>query len=242
MKKTKNYEMFGKIRGNRPLLEPHVVSLEESILENNLLYANPIIVSENNEIIDGQHRLEVAKRNNLEIYYITVDEDEALRLVRKLNTRQRGWSLMNFIDSNIELGNNDYQILKDFAEKYEIPLTVSADLLQGKSAGAGGKSKHSKNSDGLKEGKFKIKGLSNAIKLADSLTLAKPFVNGVWRDRRFLSALTQAFKVVGTKKMVKKLSVSPLKVVRQTGTKEYLRNLEDIYNFRTREENRVRFF
>lgn len=238
MNKTKDYDMFDKVKGNREVNEPHLKRLQESILENNLLFANPIIVSGDYAVIDGQHRLEVARKNNLDIYYIIVPDKEALKVVKKLNTRVKSWSLGNFIDSNIELGIVDYQILKDFSKKYGITPSIAADLLQGKTSGY----TRSHASAELKEGNFKIKGLTGAIKLADALVLVRPYVGNAWKDRAFLKALQLAFKVVGSKKMVKRLSTSPLKIVRQAGVKEYLRNLEEIYNHHLTEASRVRFF
>lgn len=68
--KTSSYTRFNSMRGNRKVSERHVRSLVNSISNRNLLAANPILVDEAMNVIDGQHRLEAARKLNTPIYYI----------------------------------------------------------------------------------------------------------------------------------------------------------------------------
>ena len=237
--KTNNYDQFSLILGNRQLNPTHLKHLEASILKKNMLDVNPIIVNDDNEIVDGQHRLEVARRNNLTIYYARVNSNSSLPEVQLLNANLRNWTMQDYLNSYIELGNDDYVKLKEFCDFYQLPISVSMHLLSGKTAThAIQEFVHT-----FKEGKFKVVGLKKAIDMAEKLMLVKPYVEGpAWKDREFLRALQLALKKVGSKRLIKKLSTSGFKIHRQLGTKEYLRVLEDIYNHRLREESKIRFF
>ena len=64
VKSTKNYEMFQKLEGNRPVLERRINKIIASI--NNVGYiTSPIIVNDKYEVIDGQGRLEALKQLKL---------------------------------------------------------------------------------------------------------------------------------------------------------------------------------
>ena len=56
---TRDYSMFKKIRGNRPVDESHVKQLKKLIAEKDLM--DPIPVNANKELEDGQHTLQPRK-------------------------------------------------------------------------------------------------------------------------------------------------------------------------------------
>ena len=66
---TTDYKKFKIIQGNRALREFHVEYLKKSIMKDNLLYLNPILVNSDYYVFDGQHRLKVAEDLNLPIFY-----------------------------------------------------------------------------------------------------------------------------------------------------------------------------
>jgi len=70
--KTNDLSIFNQIKGNRPPNPQHVRRLCDSIKTHGILQ-NPIIVNENMDIIDGQHRLLAAKESESSVYYIVVD-------------------------------------------------------------------------------------------------------------------------------------------------------------------------
>jgi len=73
--KTKDYSIFKKTSLNRNVEDnkSHLRNLERIILHDNYLALHPIICNKDMEIIDGQHRFEIARKNNLELYYLIGD-------------------------------------------------------------------------------------------------------------------------------------------------------------------------
>lgn len=107
--KTKDLSQFKKLIGNRNLSQSQILRLEKSILENNLLAINPILVNKNMLVIDGQTRLEVARRNGLEITYIIADDigiDEAKQLNKVVNV----WKPIDHF--NTKIMNREPEFLK----------------------------------------------------------------------------------------------------------------------------------
>lgn len=137
IQKTTDYKKFKVLDANRSINMSHLAKLTISIAKRNMLEFNPIIVNENYEVIDGQHRLEVAKANKLPIFFIVVP-NAGIAEVLDLNTNVRTWKLADYVDSLIVQGNRQIQFLKEFTQEYEISYTAALILLTGVKSGSKG--------------------------------------------------------------------------------------------------------
>lgn len=124
IQKTTNYDMFKKIKGNRVLNPTHLANLTVSISRKNMLEYNPIMVNDRMEVIDGQHRLEVAKNNHLPIWYMIVPRTGIDEVV-ELNAYARTWKLVDYIDSLVARGYPEMVYLKEFCESYGMSVTIA---------------------------------------------------------------------------------------------------------------------
>ncbi len=97
IQKTRDHDIFRILEGNRKLDKYHLTKLTKSIEKNNKLNLHPIIVNDQLEVIDGQHRLAVAKLLNLEIFYIQSDNVTDEHLI-ECNANQKSWEVENYID------------------------------------------------------------------------------------------------------------------------------------------------
>ena len=97
IEKTRNYGMFKFLIGNRPLRKPALRKLKLAIEYDNQLGIHPIIVNNNLEVIDGQHRLEVAKELGVDIYYIKSDSVKDDHLI-SCNVNQLQFDCANYIE------------------------------------------------------------------------------------------------------------------------------------------------
>jgi hypothetical protein len=134
IQKTTNYDQFKFVNGNRTLNQGHLAKLTVSISKRNLLEYAPILVNEAMEVIDGQHRLEVAKQNKWPIYYLVVPRS-GLDEIIELNTTLRNWKLKDFIDSMIVLGNKTMLYLRGFCDDYALSPSIGILLHVGGLAG-----------------------------------------------------------------------------------------------------------
>jgi hypothetical protein len=236
--KTKNYSIFKKIKGNRPLWNYHLVKLTNSILKNNLLANNPIIVNDNYEVIDGQHRLEVAKNNNLEIYY-TVVPGASIQDVQQLNANLKPWTIPDYLHSYVELGLQDYIILEDYARETGLSIPTATYPLAGRDyrrARAGSRSR-------FRAGEYKVQDLKFAEAFAALWKEIRQFTDArVERDPQLvLAILALMLKEVDFTRLIKNFEKSQWKIERQVNTRNYLRFLEDVYNY-NQKTKRDRFF
>lgn len=71
--KTKDYSVFKSVTFNRDVDLRHVERLKKLMTKENLLNLHPIIVNNQMEVIDGQHRLQAARELNQAVFYIQAD-------------------------------------------------------------------------------------------------------------------------------------------------------------------------
>lgn len=127
--RTRDYDKFNMLECNRELNPLHLKRLMESIQRNNQLKLHPIIVTSGYEVIDGQHRLESARRLGLSIYYIISDEVQKQHII-ECNANQKPFELNDFIRFSIqETKNKDYIRLQDLLMKTGLKVKAMLNLL-----------------------------------------------------------------------------------------------------------------
>jgi hypothetical protein len=189
----------------------------------------PIIVNENFHIIDGQHRFEACKQLNLPVYYIIV-EGYKLKHVHKLNAIGKKWSFNDYLEGYVNLGYVDYQQTKRFIETYGFGSSETLAMLLGRTSNSNGEDTQS-----FYNGTFKIKSLPEAELKAKQITSIRPYYEG-YKRRSFVLAMLKALNTEGFSVSVftQKLSFQSAKLVDCTDSAQYLRVIENIYNYRSR--------
>lgn len=150
---TTDYDIFKTLTGNRDVKNGRVVKTIESIQEFGWL-TEPILVNENLEVIDGQGRLEALRRLEMPVEFI-IEKGIGIKECQGLNHYQKNWSTMDYIDSFIAGGNENYIWLKSMISKYK-RLTNNVVLSV---ASSGGRSASIGTSDyfvALENGTFKV--------------------------------------------------------------------------------------
>ena len=135
---TNNYSLFGNLKGNRVVSPSHVKKLRQSLRKKHIMEVSIIVVCNPTPedgrppflIIDGQHRFEALKEENLPITFVVVegveykDESNVLSVVELLNTSSMEWDVTDFMGSKCELGDKNYirysQIYNKFSFEHEI--------------------------------------------------------------------------------------------------------------------------
>lgn len=132
VQETKDYNSFSFLANNRRVHRGHIHRLMESMQEGagGLLKANPILVNESFEIIDGQHRFTAAKELGLSLYYIVVP-GLTIRDSRTMNALQRGWGVMDWALSYAEGGNKHYQKYLQLREDYNYSHSIILTAIYG---------------------------------------------------------------------------------------------------------------
>jgi hypothetical protein len=232
--KTNDYSKFKTKKGNRDLNELHLKRLMTSVQELDLLHANPILVNEDFEIIDGQHRFNVCNQLKKPIYY-TISKGLGLREIQVLNANTKNWKMEDYIDGYCSMQMPEYCYLKNLLNTSGLGISHLLAMFA-----TGGDSGNAAND--VKNGNLKLPYKNRGLILLQWIKEWIKFYEG--SDRRaFVLALVNLYNIKGYshEKMMQKIKYQSTKIVDCTNTKTYLALLEEIYNFKERGD-KLRFF
>lgn len=130
--KTMNYSQF-KHAPNRNINHKHVKRLMDSYRNDPHFFSvSPIVVTSQNVILDGQHRLLAAKRLEVPIYYMvdhTINTDEEIQnSIKNRNINQLAWSIKDYIEVYAQRGMEAYIFINKLYNKYNGFFAVSSLL------------------------------------------------------------------------------------------------------------------
>lgn len=235
---TKDYDIFKKLHGNRPVSNRHVRNLIESIKRENLLKYHPITVNENFEVVDGQHRLEAAKKLGIHIHFI-VKVGSTYKTAGVLNFATEEWSFYNYLENFSKNGYPDYIKVSDFIDKHDVTLNRFKYLLSEKQKYIYLKS--------FKYGDFKlIDNLSDISNKIESINKIISFLDGILviENSKFLytDSFWRALYILLVKndieipRLLEKLEIKRLAIRPLPTYTDYLKLILDIYNWKTKKQ------
>ncbi len=229
--KTNDLSIFKTLDGNRDVIQSHLKRLSLSMKENKLF--SPIIVNENFEVIDGQHRLMSAKANNQSIEFIIVN-GYGLKEVQILNANSKNWSSDDYMNGYCDLDKKDYITYREFKNKYGFGHSECQALLSNIT---------SANLQPIfNNGKFKINDYRKAVDMAEKILMISEFYSG-YKRRSFVFALMSLFENSNFMftQFLQKIKIQPTALVDCTTTTSYLLLIEEIYNYRSRNKVNLRY-
>lgn len=235
IQKTSDYHRFDSLVANRALNPVHVLSIVNSLQVKNLLHLNPIIINGDWKVIDGQHRLEAAKRLGLPVYYIQ-DRDIDISDVRLLNTNVKGWGMADYLYTYIAEGREDYIYVDNFYKKHNVSLSTAMAIcsLKPSIAHFGAPYKIFKNGEFEVTDKELAEDFVRFYKEASKYT-----VENTWRDRDFVGTLWRVYRMeeINPEDFLQQLARYGKPIYRSAGIKEYSRQFEDIINYGVKGSN-----
>ena len=247
---TSNLEIFKTISGNRVPNLQHVRRLVASIKEYGMK-CNPILVNENMEVIDGQHRLLASKECNSKIYFIVL-KGYGLQEVHTLNLNQKNWTKSDFMNGYADMGISSYVTLRNFCKKnadFNLSdcISLCSNITSSSSKGISQKFAPSSKDKGkqlevFEEGTWVARDVNLAQTNADKIRLIKPYYNGYNRSTfvgTMLTLLTN--KSFDFNEFMHKLRLQPTALVDCSNREQYKTLIEDIYNYRSRNKVNLRY-
>ncbi|MGG0201622.1 ParB N-terminal domain-containing protein [Bacillus anthracis] len=228
---TTDYSMFKKIKGNRPENRLHVELLKKSMQENQLIV--PIIVNENYEIIDGQHRFSSISQLGLPLYYIKCS-GYSLKEVHRLNAKSKNWNLDDFLNGYISMGLSDYKKIKRLITKYNIKISFAIELTKGEVPTI-------RATENFKDGVYKIMNYDEPVAFLQCLELFNKF--SAYKSIKFMKAFRYLYNSpkYNHETMIKRLKYGLGLLELRSKEEQYLELLSDIYNKGMKMEHRIYF-
>ena len=130
---TKDYHLFGFIKGNREIDQTNLNNIKESLSKKQILESAIIIGIDNvsndgkpYKIIEGQQRYSACTELELPVSFIIREDfdievmEKSLSIVELLNTASKTWDITNFMYSKCLLGIKQYILYKELFEKYDM--------------------------------------------------------------------------------------------------------------------------
>lgn len=228
--KTKEYDKFYLIEGNRNVKEKHVERLVKSMTEEQCMA--PIQVNDKMEIIDGQHRFQACMRLKLPVYYYIV-KGANLQTVQRLNSNTDNWKTDDYVKSYEELGINDYKIYREFAQAYGLSHRINVLLLSGDMG-------NEMASEKFNSGQFRIKNMDEAARIAGIITQTGEYYPG-YKRRNWAYAILACMKnkKFDIKRFLHKCALQRKKLVDCGNTEGYIEVIEEVYNYGTRKDDKL---
>lgn len=150
---TKSYDMFVIPACNKDYEKTNLQRIENSVLRKNMLHLCPIIVNNRMEVIDGKHRLMVAKKLDLPIFYFVSGGTETDDII-ELNANKRTWKIDNYINYWCGKENDSYLFIRDVSNKFKLSHSTSLELCSFFCEGP--KSNGSDTTNKFRNGKFAV--------------------------------------------------------------------------------------
>lgn len=128
--KTFDYDFF-KRPFNRELDQRNVKAIIENVEENGQAIT-PIKLTQNNEVADGQHRLEAFKRLGLPIYYFIDTTKEELKPEHLISENNVGikWKSQDYLKMKVKQGDDNYVKLSNAIDSTNLPYFIAFFMLK----------------------------------------------------------------------------------------------------------------
>lgn len=227
---TKKYAQFKNILGNRQLSKEHIHALQVEIERNNLLEVCPIIVNEKMEVIDGQHRLEAAKKLGIPVPYVQV-KGLGIEHVVRMNTSQKKWMMKDYIALHVDLKNEAYMDLDSFIKENKTTPTIAIMLMSDQ-----GYTK-AKLGD-FREGRWTITKWDEAHEVIEAMRALMPKMRQsvVYRSTAFAAAMIKVGDILEKNNLtfndlLERANKSQVLLTYSVRVRDYLKELEDIINY-----------
>lgn len=238
IKRTTDYDQFKLLETNRTINKSHMLTLGKSIAEKpELLKYRPVLVNENMEVIEGQHRLSAAKELGVPVYY-QVGEGLSIQDTQRFNANQRNWTPLDYARSYAASGKPVYQTYIDLRIEYPYPHRTMMAYV----SGFYGHDQNRKFNRGQLTMKYSLEEVKQRL---DQLTELVDLVPQETHTVQLHAAVHQLLNHPDYEheKFVKKLALYATKHIRRySHVPEYARALEAVYNERTSFEDQIKIF
>lgn len=202
----------------------------------------PVLVNQNYQVIDGQHRVAAATELNLPVFYMVVPNMN-LDDVHTLNSIGKKYSFDDYLEGYAAAGLAHYKNALSFRRKYKFTAHVYMYIWVGSKDFGNGASVNA-----FKNGKLVINDLKKCHQIAEDLTfMITEFKNELPLHKR-PACIAMAEMMENPKfdllKLVKNLNSNAVRKLRYNSSvaDDWRSGLQKVYNFNMTKKNRITFW
>lgn len=241
IKNSTDYSWFKFLGNNRKLSKRHINNLRDQFAEyGNITEISPILVNDKGFIIDGQHRFALCQELNLPVFYNEVDSKK--EITPAINSNQKRWAAVDYLNFFAPF-KKEYRLLSEFMQRNEISYSMAGPVLFPEKSANVIFAQLTKGtlevSDRLEEGQKRMDIIHDMHDLTGEMPTER-YARGLLR-----CMYMDNFEIERFLTKVKMMMAGPSRTSvrpRATAAADVLRNIETIYNFKTREEATVLLF
>lgn len=225
-----NLNKFKLVEGNREIVEKKVKEIATSMRQNGYLVEKPIIVNEKLEILDGQHRVEAAKRVGIAVAYNVKTGGTLLDCIR-YNSMETKWKLPQYITAYAVNGDTSYRYLQNLVKAFPDLSLENITRVTGNG-----------DSDTIKNGRFSMSAgeyqetcaaLTYACSFVDDLNTAKGHKGNKYRAYMAAILFCYGREEVDNDLLRARVHTNRNMLTGATNIAACIENLDEIYNYRT---------
>jgi hypothetical protein len=241
---TTNYSMFGFVCGNRNLNNSNLNKIKQSISKKHIKTNAVICILDEYDktkplkIVDGQHRFEACQSLNIPVSYVIDNDlamDSILNDITLINTASKEWDVSDFMGSEAQKGNQNYILYSSVYGMFSNVFDHEAlyYILNNKpDRETKIKMCHSLFKTGVLS--FNETDYNYLLDRLNNLSQFNQY-SEIGGKRHYQKALNQLFNTDGFNpgQMLSKLQLRKSNIVKCTSTEGALRQLADIYNWKS---------
>ena len=233
---TKKYSIFISPAHQRDISNNSIKSIMESMKEHGIISAvstrKSLIHKGKYEVFDGQHTVEACKRLNLPVIYNEFT-DVSNKAMISLNGKSKKWAMGDYLKFGVTDGIKDYMLLDKIYKKERLPLTALIMMYGG-----------SYGNKSFKDLKWKSLQIERGNKILEYIKEIEATFN--IKHVRFARFIWGFGKVIDSGKydhnrMIYQLGKCSSMLTKQANPEGYTANIEMVYNYGVKQENRVQF-
>jgi hypothetical protein len=227
LKSTTNYDLFEMHECNRDLHDS--TGLLNSMRQFGFMPSSPIQCIKNGhgklKVIRGHHRLTFAKQLKLPVLYVIDPSNTDIYSLE--GSFDSLWTGDDFVHARAKAGDINCQKVLAFQKKHDLPLGAAASLVGGESAGSTNKTKQ------IKSGTFHIGDMKHANDVVRVTDLCRELGIPFATSTGFVKALSLSMRIPSfdVDSLIGHIRLYPRMMNRRSNSKEYLEEIEQIYNY-----------
>lgn len=229
--RTSEHSMFKRNQMNRDLIPSHVNNLYKNMLVQGWLKGSYIVINKDGFIIDGHHRLEAAIKCNIPVDYII--EDTSVDDICLLNKSARNWNIIDHLQMFVKSNNPNYVVLDRYMKNFPNFRPTEAMMLVRNTGSA--QTRHQ-----FEQGLFEVKDMKLAYQWGHNIMSLKPYFDGYCKSI-FVRAMIRVLQnpQFNFDEFLHKVKLRPSMIFMCGTVDQYLEMIENIYNYRRRNEEKV---
>ena len=234
---TRDYDKFSFRFGNRDVNDPkrkkRLVKLKKEIEKLGKIL-QPALINKKFEIIDGQGRYTIAQELGIPLPYF-IDPNAGDEEMISANQETTVWELKDKIDFYAKQGKKAYLFINDFQEKYKLQITSTLMVMFGTHRGHVW--------DKIKSGELQVDEGQETLAHVKARRVAEISKYADKPSRSFIGACC---KVINHSKydhahLLKKLDTFGELFRKGRSMTEYVKMIQDTYNFKVPKDERIQF-